>query len=386
MTERWKKAYNPDHLPGFIETFIIFCIVLVIVHTIVEDLGIIFHWNHQIMFYLTLGAFAFDVIFCLEFTARSFITAKHGHFKHYILHERGWIDLLTSFPLLLLVSGPALFLFLTDAHTDSAFFNFLIILKTAKAIRVTRILRLIRVIKIFGKIQNTESRMTNRHVATISTLAVVSLIVVLVVSQFIPSLHFGDHEAYKEHRIAQLSGMAAVLPRVPEIERPEVLRAMIQASGAGDIIQVKHTGGQVLFEASADVREQLKWTAFPGEIAVPGADLLVRMSFHAADSEHAKLNIIILLCILAIIGAFMLFYTRVFAQQITDPIYVMDRGLREWDYNLEVKVQAGREEEEIFRLARVYNSRWLTLKSQIQSFKKARGDTSKSVLNLDQIL
>lgn len=386
MTERWKKAYNPDHLPNFIETFIIFCIVLVIVHTVVEDLAIIFHWPHKVLFWLTVGAFVFDLIFCFEFGARSVITAKHGHFKHYILNERGWIDLLTSFPLLLLVSGPALFLYLTDAHSDSAFFNFLIILKTAKAIRVTRILRLIRVIKIFGKIQNTESRMTNRHVATISTMAVVSLIVVLVVSQFIPGLHFGDHGAYRQARAQQLAGLASGLSRIPEIEKPDALRSMILASGADDIILVKHANGQVLFEASPEQKNELKWTAYPDAVAIPGTELTVKLSFHAADGDHAKLNIIVLLCILSIIGAFMLFYTRVFAQQITDPIYVMDRGLREWDYNLEVKVQPGREEEEIFRLARVYNSRWLTLKAQIQSFKKARGEGTKSVLNLDQIL
>ncbi|MBL8018196.1 MAG: ion transporter [Leptospirales bacterium] len=385
MSERWKKAYNPDHLPGFIETGIIICIILVIGHTVIEDIAVIYHWSHKTLFYLTIASFVFDIIFTLEFAARSIVTSKHGHFKHYMLSERGWIDLLTSFPLLFLVSGPALFFYLTDSGSDSALFNFLVILKTAKAIRVTRILRLIRVIKILGKIQNTESVMTNRHVATISTISVVSLIVVLVATQFIPGIHFGDHADYRDKRVAEIRGIVAAVSSMPAgLEQTRLLQQIIKA-GPADVIRLKRDNGEVLFENSAEVVRELNWTAYPGELRVAD-DMSLRLSFHIADADHAKLNIVILFCILAIIASFMFLYTRIFAQQIADPIYVMDKGLRDWDYNFEVKSLPGRENEEVFKLSRIYNARWLPLKSQIHSYRKEKGETEKSVLTIEGLL
>ena len=385
----WKKAYNPDHLPGFIETGIILLIILVIGHTITEDIAVIYHWDHRCMFYLTVAGFVFDLIFTAEFAARSIITLKHGHFKHYITQERGWIDALTSFPLLLLVSGPALVVYLTDAHAEGAFFSFLIILKTAKAIRVTRVLRLIRVIKIFGKIQNTESQMTNRHVATISTIAVVSLVSVLVIAQFVPFLHIGDHEAYRQRRVSELSSLFQAASAFPEgVDRSSGIQKMIRAEGKGDVIKIKRANGEVVFEADPGESHDLMFTAYPDSIVIPGTDAQVNLSFHGADAEHARLNIIVLLCILSIIGSFMLLYTRIFAQQIADPIFVMDKGLREWSYNLEVRTLPGRDKEEVFRLAQVYNNRWLPLKSQIHSYRKTQGGETaeKSVLSLDGLL
>jgi len=101
---------------------------------------------------------------------------------------------------------------------------------------------------------------------------------------------------------------------------------------------------------------------------------------------HARLNIMVLFCILAIIASFMLLYTRIFAQQIADPLYVMDKAMRDWDYNFEVKSIQGRDDEEVFRLATAYNNRWLPLKAQIHSFRKQKGEGEKSVLSLDGIL
>ena len=63
----------------------------------------------------------------------------------------------------------------------------------------------------------------------------------------------------------------------------------------------------------------------------------------------------------------------------------MDRGMRQWDYNLEVKVIPGRESDEVFRLASVYNNRWLSLKNQILNFRKKK-QKEKSVLSVEDLL
>ena len=83
----------------------------------------------------------------------------------------------------------------------------------------------------------------------------------------------------------------------------------------------------------------------------------------------------------------MLLYTPIFAQQIKDPIFIMDKGLRQWDYNLEVRVDQDHSHEEISHLARAYNERWLTIKNQIRAYRKSRSsDKEKSALSMNDII
>ena len=106
------------------------------------------------------------------------------------------------------------------------------------------------------------------------------------------------------------------------------------------------------------------------------------------DREHAMLNLFCLVTILAIVMVLMVLYSRSFAQQVADPIYIMDKGLRNWDYNLEVRVDPDYANEEVFRLAKAYNERWLTIKNQIRSYRQSRGgeEASKSMLSMDDII
>lgn len=366
------KQHPQDHLPEWIETTIIIAILLVVVHTVFEELAVIYHWEHMWHVRLALAAFAFDLIFSTEFAARTIITARRGHFKRYMLAERGWIDLLTSVPLLLLVSGPTAYFLLADQEGAASGMQVLVILKTAKAIRVTRVLRLLRVIKIFGRIQNTNSTMTNRHVATISTIAVVTLVLVLVMSQLVPAMHIGDHDAYVSRRQAEVTALFST----PGLSESEALAVIGRT--APDIIMIRNEKGTIVYE-NAKARAELKWTAYPDDALDVGSGHTMAISFHPADIDHAKLNLIILVIILGIIGAYMVVYTGIFARHIGDPIYIMERGMREWDYNLEVKISESHSTEEIFKLARVFNDRWLPLKNQILSYRRDRNQEKSSI-------
>jgi len=67
-----------------------------------------------------------------------------------------------------------------------------------------------------------------------------------------------------------------------------------------------------------------------------------------------------------------LLYGRHFAQNISDPIYVMKRGMIEDDYNFTVKSKKPYKDEEIFELAEAYNTLWLPMKVRIQSIRQKK--------------
>ncbi len=93
-----------------------------------------------------------------------------------MMHQRGWIDLISSVPLLLLSSGPEVLLMVFPEIGHGAGLGFMSSIKIVKAVRVSRILRLLRLLKVMGKIQNTDSQMANRHIAMVSTIATMAFI------------------------------------------------------------------------------------------------------------------------------------------------------------------------------------------------------------------
>jgi hypothetical protein len=379
-----KHEVNRDHFPSIIENIIILAIVLVIGHTIIEDLAAVYNWPHSAVTILLITGFFFDLFFTMEFTARSLISNKNNGFRFYIKHQRGWVDALSSIPLLLLVSGPALIMYLTGSESEAAGLGFFSILKTAKAIRVTRILRLIRVLKLFGKIQNTDSHMTNRHMATISTISVVTLVMVLVITQYTPFARVGDHDEYLEQRTKEINvllGSSSDSTAMNGWLKNYISKSTVNS----DIIELKTKDGEILF--SNPDKENLMYKSYnQGKPIVMAGNYEVLLSYYPADALHAKSNMIIFLSILGTIFSIMFLYSRIFVQQITDPIYVMNKGFRDWDYNLAVKDSKNYSSEEVFELARTYNQKWLPLKNQIRAFRqKKTGAEEKSSIKMDEL-
>jgi hypothetical protein len=374
-----------DHFPKPIEYFILLAIVLVIVFIVVEEIAVIYHWPHQWAEYLVVAGFCFDALFSVEFCGRSIISARHGHFWYYIRAQRGWVDFLTSLPLLVLVSGPAVLLMFLNDNGEGGFLHYLAILKTAKAIRVTRVLRLIRVIKLFGRIQNTESMLTNRHVGVISTMMVVVLIVTLMISQFIPAMHVGNRDDFQKYKLDALTAVFTSVGRGAGAPSEAWALKLVKESPAYDnLIRLKDPRGEIIY-LNEDYRE-LDFTSFHHFFPLGDSGYQAEISYHRADAEHARLNLFVLLAVLVLIATLMLLYSRIFAQQIADPVYIMGKGLRQWDYNLEVRVDEDHSHDELNQLARVYNMRWMTLKNQIRAFRKNRSSASeKSSLSLEDI-
>lgn len=382
------RKFGLDHFPKPIEYTILFLIVLVIGLIFVEELAIIYAWGDEQFVYLVWAAFLFDAVFSIEFAARAVYTARHGFFWHYIKHQRGWIDFISSFPLLLLISGPALYLLLAQDGSGGQSLAFLSILKTAKAVRVTRILRLIRIIKLFGKIQNAESPMANRHVGSIATLGVTAIVIALLISQFAPFMHVGDRTAYLEARVNDLAHLVQTAeqaaPGAPDFAW---LAKYLESSAVqSDIIRLRNPQEKLIY-LNPRAQDLMHYAYGAGAwIPVGDSGYSAQISYHTPDAEHARLNLFVMTAILGLTLAFMLVYARTFAQQVADPLFVMNRGLRQWDYNLEVRIPSELADEEVFQLAHAYNERWLSLKNQIRSYRRRRsGAEEKSALSLDDV-
>ncbi|MBE7440697.1 MAG: ion transporter [Spirochaetales bacterium] len=371
-----RKKQSQDHFPLPLEYLILIAIVLVVIHTIVDDLARIYHWPHRQIVILAIIGFAFDLFFSLEFGARSFISWRAGNFRQYFWYERGWVDLLASVPLLLLVSGPAMILYLNPEMATEASTSFLHVLKSAKAIRVTRILRLIRILKIFGRIQNTDSVMANRHVASIATISVVSIVLCLVTVSVIPAFQYHDLGAHLKERKAALGALIKA-----GVSEEALIRTMRTSPHYQDVIHLSKNNN-LLYESTS--RHELRWTAYPRELDLEQG-YTVSLSHYQVDAREARYNLFALFVILFLIGGLMFVYTGLFVREVADPVFIMDKGMRYFDYNLEVRVPDHCAQDEVFQLARAYNARWLPLKNQINDFRK-RKSGGKSVLSVDDLL
>lgn len=361
------RRYPEDHFPYTFEIIILILIFLAICHLCLEELSILLAWDTEIHRNLILGAFAFDLMFSLEFLGRSIVSIKEKRFLLYFTGQRGWVDFVSSVPLAILVSGPAIvLLFLNPEGQVEHLPQYMVLLKTAKAVRVTRALRLIRMIRIFGRVQYTESQMTNHHVASVATITVTTLIVSLFVLQLLPFSPVPGHAVYKARIQNELQHYLEV--RSGGYEKPD---PVLFHGSFPSIMHLKDADGQLLYERKEDPPE---WS-LTAELSLPNG-YTAELSYHQADANLALLILCILAIILTLLIGFVAIYGRQFVQNVAEPIYMMDRGLRQWNYNLIVPEIRDRPEDEIAKLIHIYNQRWMPLKQRIVAYyeKKKKPD------------
>ncbi len=364
---------------NFWEAFILTAIVLVIIQTFLDEYSRYAHWSVASRNFLLIAGFCFDLLFSIEFTVRSILSRKSGGFLSYVKYERGWVDFLSSFPLLIFDSIPSVYLLLAaGGHEGAAAIGVLNVLKVVKAIRVTRILRLVRIVKIFGKIHNAESKMAQHHTASVATIAAFSVVIVLMFFSVFTDISGGSRIQEKQVRftrqvndISELSAKTGVpfkeLNDTVMIARDDILK-IIYDDGA--------TFGRISdseFKASYDDEDYLT-------LPVQGYTYLLSIAEINSDIalQHMQ-NFVIIICV--VLG-FMFIYTRHFVQSVSDVIHVMNRGFRKKDYNLQVRISPPYRDEEIFRLAEYYNDYFLPAKLRQIDKEESRKNSSLSMNDL----
>ncbi|HBS04907.1 MAG TPA: hypothetical protein DEA96_08085 [Leptospiraceae bacterium] len=352
-----QRKYPEDHFPHTFEIIILIMIFLAICHLCIEELAILLAWDSSTHRDLILGAFAFDLIFSLEFLGRTIVSLKEGRFLLYFPRQRGWIDFISSVPLAVLVSGPAIYLlFLSPDGQIEHLPQYMVLLKTAKAVRVTRALRLIRMLRIVGPVQYTESQMTNHHVATVATITVTTLIFSVFLLQLLPVSPVPGHAAYKSEVKHRLESYLADETR-QKYEKPN---ATLFETAFPAIVYLKDSSGQVLYQRKESVPD---WS--PSVDLALSEGFTASLSYFQADANLALLILCLLAIILFLLVGYVLLYGRLFVQSVAEPVYMMDRGLRQWNYNLTIPEIKDRPQDEISKLANIYNRRWLPLKERI---------------------
>lgn len=361
------------------ENFIFLCIILVIVQTLLDDISILQQWPVSYRNMLLVSGFAFDLIFTIEFITRAIYSGVHKRFINYFWYKRGWVDLMSSVPLLLLNSGPALYILLSgDTHQTAMGIGVLNVLKVIKAIRVTRVLRLVRIVKIFGKIHNTESPMAQHHTATVTTIAVFSVIVTLLVYSLISN----PLSTVVEERIAQTKSTIDVIENYEKDEKYSRKDLVLQHfRHIPYVMHVAVNGSDVI---ALDKEAFDTYYTYNNYSPIEYNNYTVFVSLIDINSKQSLDSIMHFCVIIVIVLGFTFVYTRHFAQNVTDILHILNLGLRKKEYNLQIKINPYYKDHEVFRLAQFYNDAYLPAKLKRMSKEKNQSLSMKDLLKFNK--
>jgi hypothetical protein len=360
----------------FLESVVVVAIVLVLVHTFLDDYATVAGWTVNVRRWIIVAGLCFDIFFTIEFFTRLYLALVNGEGAEYFFRQRGWIDFMASIPLLLFNSLPNTLALLAGAGLLTGLGSFLNVLKVIKAVRIARILRLMRVIKLFRRIRYVRSPMAQRHIALIATISVSILVFWMLASSALGSfgLFPGLETPFRQGQEERVSFIAG--PRAAGTTLAQ--RASLAASLDSTILLVRAEGSAAAWSRydAAYYRNNF----LPGDygyIAAEGIEVFLdeRPLARAAAREGMVFFVAVILTVLG----FLFLYAPRFALGITDPIHVMRRGMEESGYNLEVKIPPARAEDDVFKLAALYNGVFLPLKDR----EGGGSDAAETSLNVE---
>ncbi len=365
---------------GFWENFILGAIILVIIQTFLEDFSRYQHWSVTARNILLLFGLLFDITFTIEFIVRTLNAKKENKVLLYWFYQRGWVDFLSSIPLLLFNSGPSFYFLITGKMEEgAATIGVLNILKVVKAIRVTRILRLIRIMKIFGKIHHAESKMAQHHTATIATTAVFTVICVLILFSVIVENPFEKAISSRTDYYKQMLQNVRNINETMDVPLKAVVFKLF--SNDKNVLKIYYTD-LLIFSRLSEERFR-KFYSIEDYVGITNDEFNLYVSIVDINKQMAAMNIQNFFIIIFIVLAFMIVYTRHFVQTVSDIVHIMRRGFTEKDYNLQVKIKKEYAEHEIFKLAEYYNEVYLPEKLRKQQEEKEKKATT---LSMDDLL
>jgi len=364
----------------FFELLIFVAILLVLVQTFLEDFAICASWQVNIRRILIVTGFAFDLFFTIEFLVRLYWAMVGRKVKYYLFNERGWIDFLASIPLLMFNSGPALLSLLASGTIIISLSGIFNILKVLKAIRIARILRFLRIIKIFKNIKYAESPMAQRHIARIISLCVTTFVIILflfiTISSIItlPGMQTAFATAHNKTIEYISTGNQSDIQIKARINKITSLDA--------SLLQIKKTDETVIFSRHKLEYWQNNYMAEDyTTIHNKDKSLIFVFDQKPKNQEQSIQNLIYFFMIVFIVLVFLFIYSPHFALTITDPIHVMKSGMEDKNYNLEVKILKYYREDDIFKLAHLYNEKYLPLKDRTI----AQGESDFTEIKIEDI-
>ena len=361
-----------------LESVVVVAILLVLVHTFLEDYSSMAGWDVNARKWIIWAGLGFDLLFTIEFLTRMYLALSNREGIAYFFQQRGWIDFLASVPLLLFNSLPNTLALLAGTGLLTGLGSFLNVLKVIKAVRIARILRLMRIVKLFRRIRYVRSPMAQKHIAIITTICVSILVFWSVGASALQALgvlpgleaSYANSQAARARDIttgdasfARLSGRAAAIAAID----PTVLL-------------VRQQGGNAAWSRYDGAYYRAHF--LPGDYAYYASDRVeVFLDERPIVRAAARESIVFFFAVVLVVLGILFLYAPQFALGISDPIHIMQRGMSESAYNLEVKIPPHRADEDVFALAVLYNSVFLPLKDR----ESAGKPSEDSALKIDEI-
>jgi len=357
-----------------LEAVVVIAILLVLVHTFLDDYSILAGWGVNVRALLIWTGLAFDLFFTIEFLVRLYLALTAGRGAEYFLRQRGWVDFLASIPLLLLNSLPHALALLASAGLVSGMGSFLNVLKVIKAVRIARILRLLRVVKLFRGIRYARSPMAQAQVSTVTTIAVSILVLWTLTASALEAAGVipGVEGPFQLGQAARAAAISSAGPGAPALAQ----RAAAVAATDPTVLVVRPQGGALVWSRySSDYYAR---QFLPGDYGYYVANNVEVFTDERPQSmAAAREGLVFFVAVVLTVLAFLFVYAPRFAMQVSDPLHVMRRGMAERDYNLEVLIPKGRDTDDVFELAALYNTVYLPLKDRAGGGETAPGSALK---------
>jgi hypothetical protein len=320
---------------------------LAVAQALLEDVSVLAAWPAAVRQAVRLAGFLLDLYFTSEFLARLGMALSERRAGDYLGQGRGWLDFLAGAPPLMLASGPW--------AADALFAAGLSTAGLLAAARTVRAFRLLRPARLGPGLGDRSPRMATHHASLLALLG--SAVLALGLAALALS---GPHRPGTERELGRRQEVtsAALAQGAP-------LAAL--ARGDPSLLLVRQ-GQTMLFSRHPDAVYEREFAMGDYRYLRSGS-LELFFDARPAASEAAAQDLLFQLLVLLLLAALFFFYAPRFARLVSDPLEVMRRGLAEDAFNRQVLVPEDRREEEVFRLAREYNERFLPLKD-----RQRRGD------------
>jgi hypothetical protein len=342
-------------LGRFFEPLFFILIILVILQTFFDEFAAFMNYSVHLRKELLLASFGFDLAFTVEFIARLCRAGRRKGAGKYMTKEYGFIDLVASIPLLLLNSGPLVYLiFFSGKVGFLASLAPLSLIKVIKPIRIARALRYIRTLKLVGKTKR-QYVMTARHVSRVLSIVISLIVLSLIGFSFVD----GQKAIASKSQEAQTL-LSNYIEGHDEYEFDTFLK------GSESVLFIK-SGRDVLYRG---VDEKVYKDKFMGDDSYKRMVGDYEVTFSNKDSKRTQafINMLAYSMTIAIIVSIATLYRRFFNRYISGTTFVMLRGFQTGSYSTPVRIKKNADFE-INQLADQYNRKWLPVKSRIIELK-----------------
>ena len=347
----------------YLESLVIVAIVASLAQIFLDDLSVLAGWSWNNRRILLIAAFALDVFFSVEFLSRLYGAFINRRTRLYLSHERGWVDLIASVPVLLIVSGPAALAYWSGSLMMAGTSRMFAVLTVVKALRVARILRLLRVLKLFSRIRKTDSVMLQRHLAKASTVATAVIVIgTLLVSALFSVSGFQTLEGRYQQSLADLVERVQGLDPQPDTRQLE-LAALAQ--NEEPLLVVQRNGRTLYSRHGTDYYE--RWFG-PFDYGLSEREgVRVFFDLRPLNREQARTSMLAFGLVAFLVVFMVLAYGSHFALTVSEPIHAMVRGMSERTYSPEIAVRGIYRTDEVYRLAQLYNDVFLPMKADAEA-------------------